>query len=130
MNKKIIIGSRGSKLAMIYAQKAKDKIFENSNLDSEDIIIREINTKGDQIQNVRLSELGGKGLFSTNIEKELQDKKIDIAVHALKDMPAIETDGLRTNAFLERNDPREILISNNKFVKKPALQAITTSVTM
>jgi hydroxymethylbilane synthase len=53
-------------------------------------------------------------LFSSNIEKELQDKKIDIAVHALKDMPAIETVGLRTDTFLERNDPREILITNDK----------------
>ena len=58
--------------------------------------------------------MGGKGLFSTNIEKELQDKKIDIAVHALKDMPAIETDGLRADTFLERNDPREILITKDK----------------
>jgi hydroxymethylbilane synthase len=58
--------------------------------------------------------VGGKGLFSTNIENELQDKKIDIAVHALKDMPANETNGLRTNSFLERNDPREILITKDK----------------
>ena len=114
MSKKIIIGSRGSKLALIYAQNAKDKILKNSNLDSEDIIIKEITTKGDQVQDVRLSEVGGKGLFSTNIEKELQDKKIDIAVHALKDMPAKETEGLIADTFLERNDPREILISNNK----------------
>ena len=114
MSKKIIIGSRGSKLALIYAQNAKDKILQNSNLDSEDIIIKEITTKGDQVQDVRLSEVGGKGLFSTNIEKELQDKKIDIAVHALKDMPARETEGLIADTFLERNDPREILISNNK----------------
>ena len=114
MSKKIIIGSRGSKLALIYAQNAKNKILKNSNLDSEDIIIKEITTKGDQVQNVRLSEVGGKGLFSTNIEKELQDKKIDIAVHALKDMPVKETEGLIANTFLERNDPREILISNNK----------------
>jgi hydroxymethylbilane synthase len=114
MNKKIIIGSRRSKLALIYAQNAKDRIIENTNLGDEDIIIKEITTKGDQIQNVRLSELGGKGLFSTNIEKELQEKKIDIAVHALKDMPAIETDGLRTDTFLKRNDPREILITKDK----------------
>ena len=99
---------------MIYAQSAKDKILQNSNLDSDDIIIKEIKTKGDQVQNVRLSEVGGKGLFSTNLEKELQDKKIDIAVHALKDMPAIETEGLIIDTFLERNDPREILISGNK----------------
>ncbi len=113
MNKKITIGSRGSKLALIYAQKAKDKIIQNINIKDEDIIIKEISTKGDQVQDMRLSEVGGKGLFSTNIEKELQDKKIDIAVHALKDMPAIETVGLRTNTFLKRNDPREILITQN-----------------
>jgi len=114
MNKKIIIGSRGSKLALIYAQIAKDQIIQNTSLKSEDILIKEITTKGDQIQNVRLSEVGGKGLFSTNIEKELQEKKIDIAVHALKDLPIIKTEGLITDAFLERNDPREVLISNNK----------------
>ncbi len=114
MNKKIIIGSRGSKLALIYAQNAKDKIIQKTNLTDQDIIIKEITTKGDKVQDVRLSEVGGKGLFSTNIEKELQDKEIDIAVHALKDMPAFETDGLRINTFLERNDPREILITKDK----------------
>jgi hydroxymethylbilane synthase len=113
MNKKITIGSRGSNLALIYAQKAKDKIVQNTNIKDEDIIIKEITTKGDQVQDIRLSEVGGKGLFSTNIEKELQDKKIDIAVHALKDMPAIETFGLRADTFLKRNDPREILITQN-----------------
>jgi hydroxymethylbilane synthase len=114
MNKKIVIGSRGSKLALIYAQTAKNKIVQNTDLNDEDIIIKEITTKGDQVQDKRLSEVGGKGLFSTNIENELQDKKIDIAVHALKDMPATGTDGLRTNTFLERNDPREILITKDK----------------
>ena len=114
MKKKIIIGSRGSKLALIYAQNAKDKIIQNTNLNDEDVVIKKITTKGDQVQDIRLSELGGKGLFSSNIEDELLDKKIDIGVHALKDMPAIETIGLRTDAFLERNDPREILISKDK----------------
>ena len=114
MNKKITIGSRGSKLALIYAQIAKDKIIQNTNLNDEDILIKKIITKGDQVQDVRLSEVGGKGLFSTNIEKELQDKKIDIAVHALKDLPAIETEGLLVDIFLERNDPREILITTDK----------------
>ena len=114
MNKKIVIGSRGSKLALIYAQTAKNKIIQNTDLNDEDIIIKKITTKGDQVQDKRLSEVGGKGLFSTNIENELQDKKIDVAVHALKDMPANETDGLRTNTFLERNDPREILITKDK----------------
>jgi hydroxymethylbilane synthase len=114
MKTKITIGSRGSKLALIYAQKAKDKIIQNTNLNDQDIIIKEITTKGDQVQNVRLSEIGGKGLFSTNIEKELQEKNIDIAVHALKDLPVLETKGLIVDTFLERNDPREILITNDK----------------
>ncbi|MDC2970894.1 hydroxymethylbilane synthase [Candidatus Pelagibacter sp.] len=114
MRKKIIIGSRGSRLALLYAQQAKDKIIENTDLGNEDILIKSITTKGDEVQDIRLSELGGKGLFSSNIEKELQLKNIDIAVHALKDMPANETKGLTTDSFLERNDPREILITKNK----------------
>ena len=114
MNKKIAIGSRGSKLALIYAQKAKYEIIQNTNLNEEDIMIKEITTTGDQIQDIRLSEVGGKGLFSNSIEKELQDKKIDIAVHALKDLPALETKGLVVDTFLKRNDPREILITNDK----------------
>ena len=114
MNRKIIIGSRGSKLALIYAEIAKEKIIQNTHLKNEDVIIKEIITKGDQVQDSRLSEIGGKGLFSKNIERKLQDETIDIAVHALKDLPAIETDGLITNIFLERNDPREILITSGK----------------
>ena len=114
MNKQIIIGSRGSRLALVYAQIAKNKIIQSTALKNEDILIKEITTKGDQVKDVRLSEVGGKGLFSTNIEKELLDKKIDVAVHALKDLPVIKTKGLITNTFLERNDPREIIITANK----------------
>ena len=114
MKTKITIGSRGSKLALIYAQKAKDKIIENTNLKDQNISIKVITTKGDQVKDVRLSEVGGKGLFSNSIEKELKEKKIDIAVHALKDLPAQETKGLVINTFLERNDPREILITKDK----------------
>ena len=114
MTKKIIIGSRGSKLALLYAQKAKDAIIQNTNLSKDDIVIKSITTKGDQLKDSRLSEFGGKGLFSSNIEKELQDKGIDIAIHALKDLPAIETDGLLIDTFLKRNDPKEILISRDK----------------
>ena len=116
MKKKIIIGSRGSKLALIYAKKAKDEILKIlGNNNEEKIEIKKIVTQGDEVHNKRLSKIGGKGLFSKNIENELLSKNIDIAVHALKDMPALETKGLRTECFLKRNDPREILISfNNK----------------
>ena len=68
MNKKITIGSRGSKLALLYAQKAKDTIVKVTNLTDQDIQIKTITTKGDQVQDIRLSEVGGKGLFSSNIE--------------------------------------------------------------
>ena len=115
-NKKIIIGSRGSKLALIYAERARAELLKNSEIESIDI--KSISTTGDTITDVRLSEHGGKGLFCKTIEQELLDDNIDIAVHALKDMPAEETEGLLTNCFLERNDPREILISKeNKLLK-------------
>ena len=87
MSKKIIIGSRGSKLALLYAHKAKNTILQITDLSDEEIVIKTITTKGDQIKDSRLSEFGGKGLFSTNIERELEDKNIDIAIHALKDLP-------------------------------------------
>ena len=113
-SKKIIIGSRGSKLALIYAKRACSKILAiSSDFEIEEVEIKIIKTSGDINQKDRLSDIGGKGLFSKQIENELIEDKIDIAVHALKDMPSEETDGLLTNCFLERNDPREILISKN-----------------
>ena len=125
-SKKIIIGSRGSKLALIYAERSKARILEfASYFGFEDVIIKKIITTGDTIQDKRLSEAGGKGLFSKKIEEELIDGKIDLAVHALKDMPSNETKGLITNCFLERNDPREILISkDNKTIKELAPNSI------
>ena len=124
-NKKIIIGSRGSKLALLYAGRAKVQILNfSADFGIGDVSIKKIITKGDIIQNTRLSEVGGKGLFSKTIEEELLDEKIDIAVHALKDMPSDETKGLITNCFLQRNDPREILISkDNKHIKDLASNA-------
>tara|TARA_B110000967_G_C18804445_1_gene520216 strand:+ start:33 stop:944 length:912 start_codon:yes stop_codon:yes gene_type:complete len=110
MKKKIIIGSRGSKLALIYAERAMVEILKNQGI--ENVEIKSITTTGDIIKDVRVSEHGGKGVFCSTIEQELLNNNIDIAVHALKDMPTDETEGLITNCFLERNDPREILISN------------------
>ena len=114
-SKKIIIGSRGSKLALIYAEIAKKEIISASTeLKEENIEIKKITTKGDQVQDQRLSDVGGKGLFSKKIEEELLENKIDIAVHALKDMPCRETEGLLTSTFLRRNDQREVLITRDK----------------
>ena len=123
MKKKIIIGSRGSKLALVYAERARVEILKNSEIES--IEVKSITTTGDTITDVRVSEHGGKGLFCKTIEQELLDKNIDVAVHALKDMPTGETEGLLTNCFLERNNPREVLISNdNKNIKELKLNAI------
>ena len=107
---KILIGTRASKLALIYANRAKDEIAK---VFSGEIEVIKITTQGDQNQKDRLSDIGGKGLFSKKIEEELVNKKIDLAVHALKDMPSEETSGLITNCFLKRNSPEEILITKN-----------------
>ena len=107
---KFIIGTRGSKLALIYTEKVT-KFLKKVSLTH--VEIKQIITSGDENQNDRLSNIGGKGLFSKKIETELINHKIDIAVHALKDMPTIETEGLITNFYLKRNSPNEIFISNN-----------------
>tara|TARA_X000000368_G_scaffold362088_1_gene306584 strand:- start:219 stop:473 length:255 start_codon:yes stop_codon:yes gene_type:complete len=76
-SKKIIIGSRGSKLALIYAEIARKKILNlKTKLQIRDIKIRIVKTVGDQIQNKRLSDIGGKGLFSKKIEEQLLKKKL------------------------------------------------------
>jgi len=123
---KILIGTRASKLAMIYANRAKNEIGK---VFSGEIEIVKITTDGDKNQKDRLSEIGGKGLFSKKIEEELIDKNIDIAVHSLKDMPSEETTGLITNCFLKRNAPEEILITteNKKFSELNSNAIIGTS---
>ena len=123
---KILIGTRASKLALIYANRAKDEIAK---VFSGEIELIKITTEGDQNQKNRLSDIGGKGLFSKKIEEELINNKIDLAVHALKDMPSEETTGLITNCFLKRNSPEEILITreNKKFSELNSNSIIGTS---
>ena len=107
---KFIIGTRGSKLALIYTEKVINAL---KNVSPTQVETKKIVTSGDENQKDRLSNIGGKGLFSKKIETELINQSIDIAVHALKDMPSIETDGLLTNFYLKRNSANEIFISNN-----------------
>ena len=107
---KFIIGTRGSQLAQIYTEKV---INDLKKVSSNHIETKKIVTSGDENQKDRLSNIGGKGLFSKKIEIELINNNIDIAVHALKDMPSIETEGLITNFYLKRNSPNEIFISND-----------------
>ncbi len=108
--KKIIIGTRGSKLSISYANEVRSLILKNSK--NLDIDIKKIKTSGDINQNIKISEIGGKNLFCKEIEENLLNKNIDIAVHALKDMDSKENEELIIGAFVKRNDPRDILISS------------------
>ena len=105
---KLIIGSRGSKLALKYAEIAKKAFLRELDIEIE---IKKITTEGDLVLDRRTSEIGGKGEFIKNIEKELINKNIDVAVHSLKDVPSIKTKGLKIDCFLKRNDPQEVLIN-------------------
>ena len=110
--KKITIGARGSKLSLAYATKVKRLIIESeSSLLSDDIEIKGIKTSGDIFHDKKLSEIGGKNLFCKEIEENLLTKKIDIAVHSLKDMAAKEIPSLNIAAYIKRNDPRDVLVS-------------------
>jgi hydroxymethylbilane synthase len=108
--KKIIIGARGSKLALAYVSKVKGLMLDS--LKGIDIHIKTIKTSGDIHQDIKLSEIGGKNLFCKEIEENLILNNIDIAVHSLKDMESVEHKDLMIGAFIKRNDPRDTLISN------------------
>jgi len=111
-NKKFIIGSRGSKLSLAYSGLVKNLLLKsNSHFDDNSIEIKMIKTSGDIFQNKRVSDIGGKGVFCKQIEDELLDSKIDLAVHSLKDLPTKMTDGLCVNAVVKRNDPRDAFLS-------------------
>jgi len=111
-NKKFIIGSRGSKLSLAYSEHVKDLLLKsNSQFDDNSIEIKIIKTSGDIFQNKRISDIGGKGVFCKQIEDELLDSKIDLAVHSLKDLPTKMTEGLCVNAVVKRNDPRDAFLS-------------------
>ena len=110
--KKIKIGARGSKLSLAYVAKVKKLLLKkNSNLLKKDIIIKTIKTSGDIFFDKKLSEIGGKNLFCKEIQENLLNKKIDIAIHSLKDMESEENNNLFIGAYIKRNDPRDVFIS-------------------
>ena len=110
--KKIVIGARGSKLSLAYADRVKKLLLEKEPNLAEDLIeIQSITTSGDIFHDKKLSEIGGKNLFCKEIEESLAKKKIDIAVHSLKDMASDEIETLNIAAYIERNDPRDVFIS-------------------
>ena len=107
-----VIGSRGSKLSLAYSRHVKDLLLKvNPQFDDNSIVIKIIKTTGDIFQNKKISDIGGKGVFSKQIEDELLNSKIDLAVHSLKDLPSKMTDGLCVNAVVKRNDPRDAFLS-------------------
>ena len=111
--KKITIGARGSKLSLAYVEKVKSLILEKSkDLNDSDFVIKTIKTSGDIHSNTKLSEIGGKNLFCKEIEENLLENNIDIAVHSLKDMESEQNESLTIGAFVKRNDPRDVLICN------------------
>ncbi len=112
MKNTILIGTRGSDLAMWQAEWVKKEIKRHNPLINVDII--KIKTTGDQIVDRPLALVGGKGLFVKEIEKQLLDKKIDLAVHSMKDMPGELPDGLTIGAVPERENPFDVLVSNNR----------------
>lgn len=112
MNKKLIFGSRGSKLALWQANFVAESLRD---LEPElEIDIKKIKTSGDKITDVPLAKIGGKGLFVKEIENELLEGKIDLAVHSMKDVPTGLPPGLIIGTVLRRKDARDALVTRDK----------------
>jgi len=125
--KSIKIGTRGSPLALrqsIWVREALSGHYPH--LEFEVVVIK---TTGDKIQDVPLAAIGGKGLFVKEIEEALLEKRIDLAVHSLKDMPGELPQGLKIGAVPVREDPRDVLISQDRMLLKhiPGQKKIGTS---
>ena len=108
---KVIIGTRGSPLALAQANEVKEKIINLNNLDPEKIDIKIIKTSGDKFLNTSLSKIGGKGLFTKEIQQALFDKEIDMAVHSMKDVETILPEELYISTILPREDITDSFIS-------------------
>lgn len=105
--KKLVLGTRGSKLALAQSQWVANLITEVTGIPVE---LKVISTKGDRIIDKPLAEIGGKGLFTVELEAELFSKDIDFAVHSLKDLPTEQPEGLCLGAIPKREDPRDALV--------------------
>jgi hydroxymethylbilane synthase len=105
------LGTRGSPLALAQARMVREALARAHGLDPGQIALEVIRTSGDRIQDRPLAEVGGKGLFTKEIEEALAAAAIDLAVHSSKDMPTVLPPGLVLSAFLPREDPRDVFIS-------------------
>ncbi|MBS4538580.1 hydroxymethylbilane synthase [Clostridium sp. D2Q-11] len=105
---KIVVGSRGSKLALTQTKWVIDQL--RYKFPYVDFQIKIIKTKGDIIQNISLDKIGDKGLFVKEIENSLLSKSIDMAIHSMKDMPSVTPKGLIFTGIPKREDPRDALV--------------------
>ncbi len=105
------IGTRGSPLALAQAFETRRRLMDRHGLSEDGFEIVIIKTTGDRIQDRSLSEIGGKGLFTREIEDALLDGSIDIAVHSMKDMPVAQPEGLVLDCYLPREDVRDAFVS-------------------
>jgi hydroxymethylbilane synthase len=109
--KPLNIGTRGSPLALAQANETRDRLAEAFDLPHEAFTVVVIKTTGDRIIDRPLKEIGGKGLFTREIEEDMLSGKIDLAVHSMKDMPVLQPEGLLLDTYLPREDVRDAFIS-------------------
>ncbi|MEO0412576.1 MAG: hydroxymethylbilane synthase [Pseudomonadota bacterium] len=108
----LVIATRASPLAMAQAYETRDRLVSQAGYALDDLVIEPIVSRGDKILDKPLMAIGGKGLFTEEIEQGLLDGRYDLAVHSLKDLPTKLPEGLIVAAYPEREDPRDVLISN------------------
>jgi hydroxymethylbilane synthase len=108
---KIRIGTRGSRLAIIQAEEVKSRLLTTLDIDPTQIEIVKIVTSGDRFKDRDLAEIGGKGVFTKEIEEALENRIIDLAVHSMKDLPAYLPERLVIAGLLPREDPRDSFVS-------------------
>jgi len=110
LDKALRIGTRGSPLALYQAELVQSKLMAAYERDKSWFPIKTFTTSGDKFQG-ELSEFGGKGLFTKELERALLTDQVDLSVHSMKDVPTLSQDGLEIIAVLEREDPRDAFIS-------------------
>jgi hydroxymethylbilane synthase len=123
------IGTRGSPLALVQARTVRARLATALGVSEDEIGLNIIRTSGDAIQDRPLAEVGGKGLFTKEIEEALLDGRVDLAVHSAKDMPTFSQPGLMLAACLEREDPRDVFISHKakSFAELPQAATLGTA---
>jgi hydroxymethylbilane synthase len=116
MPSELKIGTRGSQLALFQANWVKDQLSHAH--PGLNVALIKIKTTGDKIQDVPLAKIGGKGLFVKEIEEALLQKRIDLAVHSIKDVPTEFPEGLHLSVITKREDPRDVFISREGWTLK------------